>query len=63
MIIPEITNSNLNNDSFINSFEKLIKDEGSNKKQIAEVNETLKKIHSDTPPYDILNKNIFQYLD
>ena len=61
MIIPEITNSNLNKKIFIEEFEKLIFDENFCFNQINNVNRSLKKITVDVPPYSFAANLIVSY--
>ena len=51
MIIPELTNSNLNEKIFLKEFSKLILDEELATNQIHNVNTALKKIVVNEPPY------------
>ena len=51
LIIPEITNSNLNKISFEKGFKKLINDNKYNEQQIIKVNMILKKIETKNPPF------------
>ena len=62
VIIPELVNSKLNANTFIYEFDKLIKDEKSNKLQIINTNNALKKIVSTNPPYLIAANRIKSYL-
>ena len=61
MIIPEITNSNLNKKVFIEEFIKLISDEDLASNQIKNINRTLKKIEVEEPPYSFAANLIFSY--
>ncbi len=61
MIIPELTNSNLQKDVFISEFKKLIEDDSRNLIQINKVNEILKKFNVNEPPYDLAAKRIISY--
>ena len=61
MIIPEITNSNLNKKVFIEEFIKLISDEELASNQIKNINRTLKKIAVEEPPYSFAANLIFSY--
>ncbi len=61
MIIPEITNSNLNKKVFIEEFNKLISDEVLASNQIKNINRTLKKILVDKPPYSFAANLILSY--
>ena len=63
MIIPEVTNSKLNNHSFIKEFEKLMHSNELNLKQIKEINNSLNRIETNTPPYILAAKRIFLYLN
>ena len=51
LIIPEITNSNLNKVSFEKGFKRLIKDDKSNEEQINKINKILKNIETKKPPF------------
>ena len=51
LIIPEITNSNLNKISFEKAFKKLINDNKSNDEQIYNINKILKNIETKDPPF------------
>ena len=51
LIIPEITNSNLNKVSFEKGFKKLINDDKSNEEQINKINKILKNIETKNPPF------------
>ena len=62
MIIPELTNSNLNQKEFIKEFIKLISDETVASNQIQNINRTLKKIEVSTPPYSFAANLIISYL-
>ena len=62
MIIPELTNSNLNENYFIKEFFKLINDHKSNTEQILNINNSLPKIESYVPPYKIAADRILNYL-
>ena len=61
MIIPEITNSNLNHNNFLNEFSKLIHDDKANKKQIFNINNSLPKIESNISPYKIASDSLLKY--
>ena len=61
-IIPEVTNSSLNNDSFLIEFKKLLHNNDLNLIQIKNVNNALKKIESNKPPYLIAANCIIEYL-
>ena len=52
LIIPEITNSNLNKISFEKGFKKLINDNKSNEEQINKINKILKNIETKNPPFN-----------
>lgn len=62
MIIPEITNSKLNEKIFLFEFKKLIEKKKSNIEQIKNINKALKKIDSGAPPYYLAAKQILSYL-
>ena len=62
MIIPEITNSKLNNNIFLYEFNKLINDEKANIIQIKNINNTLIDIQADKPPYILAANRIISYL-
>jgi len=62
MIIPEITNSNLKKNVFINQFTKLLVDEESNNKQIEKVNKAISKIELLKPPFEIAVEGIKKFL-
>ena len=62
MIIPEITNSNLNKDIFMIEFKKLIENNLQNEIQINKVNESLKKFEVKNHPYKTAAKRILNYL-
>ena len=62
MIIPEITNSKLNKKLFLKEFDKLIKDDQANIKQIEDTNNALKEIQTDKPPYLLAANRIMSYL-
>ena len=62
MIIPEITNSKLNNNIFLHEFNKLIIDENANSLQIKNINNTLRAIQADKPPYLLAANRIISYL-
>ena len=51
LIIPEITNSNLNKVSFEKGFKKLINDNKSNEEQINKINKILEKIETKNSPF------------
>ena len=63
MIIPEITNQNLNNKIFLSNFIKLMNNENLNLVQIKNINKSLLKIQSNLPPYEIATKTILKYLN
>ena len=62
MLIPEITNSNLNKKNFYNEFVKLMNDSKTNSYQLENINKSLKKFYSNEPPYTIAAKRIISYL-
>jgi hypothetical protein len=62
MIVPEITNSNLNKKIFLLEFIDLLNSSEKNKKQIQNVNRILDTIHSDQPPYFLVSQRIMTYL-
>jgi len=62
MIIPEITNSNLNKKIFLIEFSDLLNSSEKNKKQINNVNRILDTIYSEHPPYFLASKRIITYL-
>ena len=62
MIIPEITNSKLNNNTFLQGFEKLIIDDKANTDQIENINNALIEIQADKPPYLLAANRIISYL-
>ena len=62
MIIPEITNSNLNKKIFLIKFIDLLNSSEKNKKQIQNVNRILDTIYSDQPPYFLVSQRIMTYL-
>ena len=62
MIIPEITNSKLNKNIFLQEFNKLINDEQANILQIKNINNTLSTIQVDQPPYVLAANRIISYL-
>ncbi len=62
MIVPEITNSNLNKKKFIEEFIRLISDKELASNQIKSINKTLKKISVNEPPYSLAANLIFSYL-
>ena len=51
LIIPEITNSNLNKITFEKGFKKLINDDKSNDEQINKINKILTNIETKNPPF------------
>ncbi len=63
LIIPEITNSNLNKINFENGFKKLINDNKSNFEQINKINMILKNIETKKPPYLIAAERILNNLN
>ena len=62
LIIPEITNSSLNNAKFMNAFKNLLHDDTENFNQLININNALKKISSDHPPYSIAAKRVYENL-
>ena len=62
LIIPEITNSNLNKKSFLCQLKKLLNDEVSNTNQINSINNSLGKFALKEAPYDIAVRRIEYYL-
>jgi len=62
MIIPEITNSNLKKNVFIQKFKNLLIDEKSNSKQIEQVNNVISKIELLKPPYEIAVEGVKKFL-
>ena len=62
MIIPEITNSALNEKKFMNAFKSLMHDDVENLNQLKNINIALKKISSDDPPYLIAANRIYSNL-
>jgi lipid-A-disaccharide synthase len=62
MIVPEVTNSNLNKKVFLQEFKKLISDEELASNQIKDINVALKKIAVNEPPYSFAANLIFSYL-
>ena len=62
IIIPEITNSNLNKKSFLNAFSALLNDTDSNIKQIKNINKTINKIIKKEPPYEVAAKEVYEFL-
>ena len=58
MIIPELTNSNLDKKKFIEEFIKLISDEDLASIQVNNINKTLKKIAVNEPPYSFAANQI-----
>ena len=62
MIVPEVTNSNLNKKVFLQEFKKLIFDEELASNQIKNINIALKKIAVNEPPYSFAANLIFSYL-
>ena len=62
LIIPEITNSSLNNEKFMNAFKSLLHDDTENFNQLININTALKKISSDNPPYSIAAKRVYENL-
>ena len=63
LIIPEITNSNLNKISFEKGFKKLINDHKSNEEQINKINIILKNIETKNPPFSTAAKRILANLN
>lgn len=63
MIIPEITNSSLNKNTFINGFKNLINNEKDNIIQIKNINKSIKKIESNQSPYLLAAKKILTYIN
>tara|TARA_Y100000590_G_scaffold449190_1_gene586935 strand:- start:118 stop:1254 length:1137 start_codon:yes stop_codon:yes gene_type:complete len=61
-IIPEVTNSKLNNKTFINAFKKLMHNNDANINQIKGVNLSLHKIQNNTPPYSLAARQITSYI-
>ena len=53
MIIPEITNSNLNYSSLLKNFIKLINDDKFRTDQINSINNNLHFIEAEKSPYDV----------
>jgi lipid-A-disaccharide synthase len=62
MIIPEITNSKLNKKILLTQFIKLMSDNHSNNIQIKNINNTLKNINLEQPPYTLAADRIASYL-
>ena len=62
MIIPEITNSNLNKSVFIKEFNNLLIDEKSNSIQIEQVNKVISKIELLRAPYEIAVEGVKKFL-
>ena len=62
IIVPEVTNSNLNKKIFLQEFKKLIFDEELASNQIKDINIALKKIAVNEPPYSFAANLIFSYL-
>ena len=62
IVIPEITNSSLNKNSFLNELDQLFFDEKKNIKQIKDINSSLKKIQQDLPPFYLASLRIQTYL-
>ena len=63
LIIPEITNSNLNKISFEKGFKKLIHDKKSNDEQINKINKILKNIETKNPPFYSAAMRILDHLN
>ena len=63
LIIPEITNSNLNKITFEKGFKKLINDNKSNEEQINKINMILNRIETKNPPFYAAAKRILAYLN
>ena len=63
IIIPEIINSNLNKDSFLKEFIKLINSENDNQTQIENVKKTLINFDVGSPPYEVAANRINYYLN
>ena len=63
LIIPEITNSNLNNVTFEKGFKKLINDNKSNEEQINKINKILKNIETKNPPFYLAAMRILANLN
>tara|TARA_B100000676_G_scaffold280120_1_gene304044 strand:+ start:572 stop:1696 length:1125 start_codon:yes stop_codon:yes gene_type:complete len=63
LIIPEITNSNLNNVTFEKGFKKLINDNKSNEEQINKINKILKNIETKYPPFYLAAMRILANLN
>ena len=61
MIIPELTNSNLNKKKFIIELNKLLTNDKLNLNQINSINNSLKKIVLNEPPFEIAAKRIITY--
>ena len=62
MIIPELTNFNLNDSNFIKEFKLLILDEKRNIQQINKINKYLKYFENNKSPYQISSDKIIKYL-
>ncbi len=58
MIIPEIVNSNLNPDSLIKAFNKLLTNEKSRNQQIKNINDFINYLETDEGPYESSVKRI-----
>lgn len=63
MIIPELTNSNLNESIFLHQFDNLIHNQKSNSLQINNVNESLKKFYISKPPFILAADRVISYLN
>ena len=62
LIIPEITNSALNNISFLRELNQLLFNKELNIKQIKDINNSLKKIQQEKPPFHLASLRILSYL-
>ena len=60
MVIPELTNSNLNFNKFILEFDNLMTNKKNNKNQINEVKKIIKKITLNKSPYLIGSREILK---
>ena len=63
LIIPEITNSNLNKITFEKGFKKLINDDKSNEEQINKINKILKNIETKNSPFYSAAMRIIAHLN
>ena len=62
LIIPELTNSKLNEKDFLQSFSNLITNHQENNNQIININKSLKQFETGKPPYKVAANRILKYL-